>query len=155
MVNDCIRLGLEQDKTSFASLSSVWYVYLKRYDVDSRYKLGAISRARGIIKNYRKLSRERIVRRPYCTQPTLTTCYGARRKLQIKKGKLVLPSKIEIPLNKHTLRVLQDKELRAVTLTADHLSVAFSKEVVLVPRLAYLESTQISTMSPPRTVLAS
>ncbi len=133
MVNDCIRLGLEQNKTSFASLSSLWYRYLKRYEVDSRYKLGAISRAKGIIKNYRKLSKRHAVRRPYCTQPTLTTCYGTRRKLQIKQGKLVLPSKIEIPLNQHTLRVLHAKELRAVTLTDDHLSIAFSKEVVRVP----------------------
>ena len=87
IVNDCIRIGLEQNVTSLKSLSIVCYPQLKKYVIDSRYKLCAISRASGILRNYRKLKRKgRDVKIPYCTKPVLTTCYG----LKVKDGYLYM-----------------------------------------------------------------
>lgn len=129
IVNDCIRIGLEQNVTSLKSLSIVCYPQLKKkYVIDSRYKLCAISRASGILRNYRKLKRKgRKVKIPYCTKPVLTTCYG----LKIKDGYLHMPSKLKLPLNKYTLQVLSDPvlEVRSVTITNSTLSITFAKKV--------------------------
>jgi hypothetical protein len=45
MVNDCIRIGLQNSVTSLKALSTKSYHYLDRYDIVSYYKLHAISRA--------------------------------------------------------------------------------------------------------------
>jgi predicted transposase len=50
-VNDCIRIGLQNNVTSLKTLSTMSYRYLDRYDIVSYYKLHAISRAFGILQN--------------------------------------------------------------------------------------------------------
>ena len=45
MLNDCIRIGLEENKTSFLSLRYACYPKLKDYKIVSAYKNNAISRA--------------------------------------------------------------------------------------------------------------
>lgn len=127
MVNECIRLGLENNKTSLKSLSLISYAMLKEYRIDSRYKLCAISRAAGILRNYRKLRKKHNVREPYCTKPVLITCYG----LRIKDGYLHMTSKLKIPLNKHTPDFLSDASLqiqiRSVTISDGVLSISVLK----------------------------
>src|ERR671922_472819 len=54
MVNDCIRIGLQNNVTSLKILSAKSYHYLDRYDILSYYKLHAISRASGILQNRKK-----------------------------------------------------------------------------------------------------
>jgi len=49
LVNDCIRIGLENDVSSMKHLSKLSYPSLSRYDVISYYKLHAISKAAGIL----------------------------------------------------------------------------------------------------------
>lgn len=132
MLNDCIRTGLEEDVSSLKALSLKCYPYLRRYDVLSYYKLCAISRAAGILKNYRGFVREgKRTRVPYVWRPQLVTCYG----FKIKDGKLLLPSRaggrIEIPLNSYARKILavSDLQVRSVTLTPDHLSLSIAREV--------------------------
>ncbi len=98
----------------------------------SYYKLCAISKATGILKNYRKAERAgKSVKHPYAQRPQLTTCYG----FKITDRSLLLPirprNKIRIPLNHHTLQVLCETSLtaRSVTLTATTITVAYSKDV--------------------------
>jgi len=131
MVNDCVRIGLSEDVSSLKALSLRCYPYLKRYDVLSYYKLCAISRASGILKNFKKAKRKsRHVRVPYIWKPQLVACYG----FKIQDGCLLLPSRvherIRITLNRHTLEVLSDPDInvRSVTITADTLSLAIAKE---------------------------
>ena len=55
MINDCIRIGLQNNVTSLKTLSTMSYRYLDRYDIVSYYyKLHAISRASGILQNRKK-----------------------------------------------------------------------------------------------------
>ena len=58
MVNDCIRIGIETGTTSLKGLSLKAYHQLTSYDVLSYYKLCAISKATGILKNYHKAVRK-------------------------------------------------------------------------------------------------
>ena len=132
MLNDCIRLGVKENISSMKQLSLKCYPYLKRYNVLSYYKLCAISRASGILKNYHNFIRKgKKVKVPYVFKPQLVTCYG----FKIKDGKLLLPSKVgecvEIPLNSYVRMVLavSDLKVRSITLTPDKLSLSIAKEV--------------------------
>ena len=132
MVNNCIRIGLAENVTSLKSLSLKAYWQLEQYDAMSYYKLCAISKAAGILKNYRKAERRgKRVKQPYARRPQLTTCYGFKTcndslLLPIKPG-----NKIRIPLNHHALQVLSETGVtaRSVTLTESTITVAYSKHV--------------------------
>jgi len=133
MLNGCIQIGLAENVTSLKSLSLKAYKKLNGYDVPSCYKLCAISRATGILRNYRKAKRKgERMKEPYARRLQLVTCYG----LTIKDGFLHIPFKpkrsIQIPLNQHTQQILSNMTVRSVTLTADHLSIAYAKEVAEV-----------------------
>ncbi len=127
MTNDCIRIGLAEGLTSLKSLSLASYPKLKAYRVPSAYKLCAISKAAGILKNYRKLSKKHYVKQPYCTRPSLTTCYGVK----ILAGKLRMPGSVEISLNTYVQHFLSQPnvEVRSVSFTAESMSVSVTKDV--------------------------
>jgi hypothetical protein len=127
MVNHSISLGLETGITSMRSLSTVSYHRLKEFKTDSRYRLCAISRAAGILRNYNNLSKKHRVRTPYCRRAGLTICYGVRVN---QVGELSLPGGFNIPLNKYVLRTLSEPgfKLRSATLTESTLNIAYSKE---------------------------
>jgi len=79
MMNDCVRIGLSENVTSMKSLCMKAYHQLSTYNVPTYYRLTAISRAAGILRNYRReLKRNRSARIPYVTRPSLTDCYGFR-----------------------------------------------------------------------------
>ena len=134
MMNDCVRIGLAENVTSLKSLSTKAYNQLATYDFMSYYKLCAISKATGILRNYRKARRKNPeTKEPYARQLQLTTCYGFKIKT-IEKA-LLLPFKhkqpLSIPLNAHVLRILSEPniQIRSVTLTEEQLSISYAKEV--------------------------
>jgi len=63
MVNDCLRIGLENNASTLKKLSTLCYPVLTRYDIISYYKLHAISRAAGILAN-----RKQSIKRGYPTK---------------------------------------------------------------------------------------
>ncbi len=132
MLNDCIRIGLAENATSMKSLSMKSYRQLAPYQVPSYYKLCAISKAAGMLQNYRKLLRKgRRAKEPYARKLQLVTCYG----FKIRNGKLLLPSGhqyIQIPLNTHTISAISEPGLtaRSVTVTENRLAITYSKEAV-------------------------
>ncbi len=127
MTNDCIQMGLAENKTSLRAISLICYHKLKGYDIPSAYKLCAISKAAGILKNYRRLSRRHRVSEPHCVRPMLITCYG----LRLVTDKLRLPSGIAVPLSAYTQRFLSQPniEVRSVTLTSDSMSISVRKHI--------------------------
>ena len=129
MVNDCIRIGLAENVTSMRNLSLKAYHQLERYKVPTHYRLTAISKAAGILRNYRKTLRKTPrTKTPYASKLMLTDCYS----LKILNNQLRLPLGdkrfIFIPLNNHTLAAISGYTVRSVSLTASTLSIAFSKE---------------------------
>ena len=134
MLNDCVRIGLTENMTGLKSLSTKAYGQLAVYDAMSYYKICAISKATGILRNYRKArKKDPETKEPYARHPQLTTCYGF--KIRAKAGVLLLPFKpkqpLPIPLNAHVLHVLSEPgiQVRSVTLTDQHMSIAYAKEV--------------------------
>ena len=132
MVNDCIRIGLAENVTSLKTLSKKAYHQLDRYDVPTYYRLTAISKATGILRNYRKTLRKHPeAKKPWASKLMLTDCYA----FKIVNEKLRLPignrEYTFIPLNGYVLRCISGYTIRSVTLTACTLSIAFSKETVV------------------------
>ena len=130
MVNLSIGIGLEAGKTSLKSLSLVCYHRLKVFSTRSEYRLCAISRAAGILKNYRNLSKKHRVRVPYCHRAGLTICY----RVKIKDDEVILPGGFHIILNNYVLNVLRqaDITIRSATLTLSRIGISFSKETPLI-----------------------
>jgi len=130
MINLSIAIGLETGITSLKSLSKAGYHRLKVFDTRSKYRLCAISRAAGILKNYRNLSKKHRVKVPYCRRAGLTICYG----LKIRNNELILPGGFHILLNNHTLSLLDvpSHRIRSATLTGSRICVSFSKEKRLI-----------------------
>jgi putative transposase len=134
MVNDCIRIGLAENATSLKTLSKKAYHKLSRYHAPTYYRLTAISKATGILRNYRKTLRKHpeAKKKPYASKLMLTDCYA----FKILNGKLRLPIKSGcyeyIPLNHYVLRSISGYTVRSVTLTACTLSICFSKETAVM-----------------------
>ena len=77
MVNDCIRIGLQNNVTSLKTLSTKSYRYLGRYDIVAYYKIHAISRASGILQNRKKsIKRGFKIKHPYLKNDMIISCYG-------------------------------------------------------------------------------
>ncbi|HEU4468074.1 MAG TPA: hypothetical protein VFR61_03430 [Nitrososphaeraceae archaeon] len=75
MVNDCIRIGLQNNVTSLKTLSTKSYRYLDRYDIVSYYKHHAISRASGILQNRKKsIKRGFKIKNPYLKNDMIISC---------------------------------------------------------------------------------
>jgi putative transposase len=133
MVNDCIQIGLSENVTSMKALSKKSYNELARYDVATYYRLTAISKAAGILRNYKHaLGKNTKARKPYAAKLMLTDCYGFR----IHEGKLRLPIRareyVYIALNAYVLRCIAGYDVRSVTLTPSAVSVTFSKEIAQI-----------------------
>jgi len=130
MLNDCIRIGIREHVTSMKSLSSKAYHQLSRYDLATCYRLTAVSKATGILRNYRKSMRKNSgTKTPYAERPVLVDCYGFR--IQGKRPRLTLipHEHAYIDLNDHTLETIANHAVRSVTLTAGTLSMCYSKDV--------------------------
>ena len=131
MLNECIRIGLSENKTSFMSLRYACYPELRKFKIPSAYKNNAISRASTILANYRRLIRKgNRTRRPYCAKPMITTCRGFG--LKIINGNIVLPGKLSIPLKSYVLKKTLGSQIRSVTVNPEMLSICLSTEIMPV-----------------------
>src|SRR5712692_4950049 len=88
MVNDAIRIGLENDVSTLRRLCSLSYKQLSKYTCPSYYKPPAISKAAGILSARKKsIKRGYPTKSPYVKGPILSSYYGFR----IENGKLKIP----------------------------------------------------------------
>lgn len=137
MVNDCIRIGLENNCSTMKRLSSLSYKQLGGYRVPSYYKLCAISKAAGILASRKKSIRRGFpTRDPYLKHPLLVSCYGFR----IEDDKLRIPigarTHAHISLNPHTMRTIAGLKVNSFTVTDRSMSLCISKEVQEMKELA-------------------
>ncbi len=142
MVNDCIRIGLDNNASTMKTLSKLCYSALSKYNIISYYKLHAISKAAGILANRKQsIKRGYKTKNPYLKKYILVSGYG----FKVINGILKIPifslgsghnmEYFDIPLNKHTKEILSDPLLivRSFTITASNtLSICYCKEVAEV-----------------------
>lgn len=133
MVNDCVRIGLENNTHNMKRLSQLAYGYLAKYDTLNYYKLGAISRAAGILSARRKsLKRGVPTKSPYSLKLQLVSCYGFKVSNNLLRIPIVNRQYVEIPLNKYALQVLSSEPnlvIRSFTLTSNTVSISYAKAI--------------------------
>ena len=79
MVNHCIRLGLENNISTLTKFSSMFYHELDIYQIQSKYKLTAMSQACGRLAQMKTdIRKGKRVRSPFVRRPFLVSCYGFR-----------------------------------------------------------------------------
>jgi putative transposase len=141
MVNEAIRVGLERNITSRFKLSNAVYEPLHN-GLHTWYILSAVEKACTLLKNYRKAKRKNPkTKKPHVKKPFLSI---GNQAYKIIDGKLRLPTKpkqfIYVPLNKYTLKVLSEPNLKlgSITLTASTVSISFSKETAEIDPCGYV-----------------
>jgi putative transposase len=133
MVNDCIKIGLDNNISTMKKLSNLAYQRLAEYDIYSKYKLCAISHAAGILANRKKsIMRGMRPRQPYAKRPFLISCYG----FKIIDGVLKVPlgdrQYYNIQLDSYVKRTLSDATLQVCSFTLTYnntVSICYRKEV--------------------------
>ena len=133
IVNDSIRLGLQQDVSSMKKLCQLSYKGTAKYSIVNYYRLCAISKAAGILANRKKtIKRGHQTKNPYMKKPLLISCYGFKLKDDSLRVPLGNRQYFDIPLSNHTKRVLESDPrigIRSFTLTPNTLSICFVKQV--------------------------
>jgi IS605 OrfB family transposase len=132
MVNHCIRVGLENNCTSMKKLSLLSYHTLKDYQIQSYYKLTAISQAAGRLAQMKKdIKKGRKVKSPYVRKPYLVSCYGFKINGMLLSFPVSNREFANILLNNHTTKILSDKTLqpRSFAITPTTLSITVRKDV--------------------------
>ncbi len=131
MVNDCIRIGLENNCSTLKKLSLLSYHKLAKYPIFSSYKLNAISQACGrLVQMKASIRRGMRTKLPYVRRPFLVNCYG----FKINGRLLSIPYKpkqpIHILLNEHTTKILSNKtiKIRSFCMNEIGISLCIRKE---------------------------
>lgn len=133
MVNECIRIGLENNVSSMKRLSSFSYTQLDRYAIYGNYKICAIARAAGILAARKKsIKRGVVTKNPYAVKPTLTAYLGFKIVDNVIRIPLGNRKYFDIPLNDHTQKILQSVRgivIHSFTLTANTVNISYSRQV--------------------------
>lgn len=131
MVNHCIRIGIKNNNVStLKKLSFLSYHSLDKFQIQSKYKLTAISQACGRISQMKRSIKKGIkTKSPFVSKPYLVSCYG----FKIKEMLLSIPigdgKYVNVTLNNHTIDSLNGVEPRSFTITPTSLSISIRKEV--------------------------
>jgi len=133
MVNDCLRIGLENEASTLKKLSKLCYPALDKYHIISYYKLHAISKAAGILSNRKQsIKRGYPTKTPYMRRASLVSSYGFKVENGVLKVPLGSRQYFHIPLNSYARGVLSDPAMtvHSFTLAACNMvSICYSKEV--------------------------
>lgn len=133
LVNDCLRIGLANDIATMKRLCKLCYPALNKYEIISYYKLHAISKAAGILKNRRQsIRRSCVTKKPYMKHPMLVSCYGFRIGDGVLKVPLGHRRYFDIKLNSYVKSILSDPTItaRSFTLVANSVSISYCKQVI-------------------------
>jgi len=135
MVNHCIRIGLENNCSTLKRLSVLAYHKLQNYDIQSKYKLNAISQACGrITQMKRDVRKDKRPKSPYVQKPYLVSCYGFKINGMLLSFPIRNREFTNILLNDHVTDILSDKTLatRSFTITPNSLSISIFKDVTQI-----------------------
>jgi putative transposase len=135
MVNHCINLGYRKDEKNISTLkkfSSLYYHELDQFQIQSYYKLTAMSQACGRLSLDNKLRKKgKISIKPHITKPYLVSCYGFKINGMLLSIPVSNRNYVNIILNDHTQQILSDKSLkvRSFVITPDSISLCIQKQV--------------------------
>jgi len=132
MVNHCIRIGLENNVSTLKKLSLLSYHKLSEYNIQSKYKLTAISQACGRLSQMKRdIKKGRVVKSPFVQKPFLVSCYGFKINGMLLSFPIANKQFTNILLNNHTVQKLSENGIkpRSFTITPTSLSISVRKDI--------------------------
>jgi putative transposase len=130
MVNFCITIGLQENISTLKKFSSLHYKDLSQFDIQSKYKLTAMSQAMGILaQRKRDIKKGKTPKSPYVLKPYLVSCYGFKITGMLLSFPISNDGKFLVKLNEYTTSQLENVEPRSFTITPNSISVSVRKEV--------------------------
>ena len=130
MINFCIKIGIEENISTLKKFSSLHYKDLSIFDIQSKYKLTAMSQAMGILaQRKRDVRRGKTPKSPYVSKPYLVSCYDFKITGMLLSFPISNGSKFLVKLNEHTMLQLRNVEPRSFTITPNSISISIRKEV--------------------------
>ena len=133
MVNFCIKIGLQENISTLKKFSSLHYKDLSQFEIQSKYKLTAMSQAMGkLAQRKRDMKKGKILKSPYITKPYLVSCYGLKITGMLLSFPISNDDKFLVKLNEYTMSQLEDVEPRSFTITPNSISISVRKEVVQI-----------------------
>ena len=132
MVNDCIRIGLENNCSTLKKLSILSYHKLEHYPILSSYKLNAISQACGRLSQMKQSIKRGVkTRTPFVRTLYLVNCYGFKINGMLMSIPYKPRNPINILLNGHTVKILSDHQIqvRSFSINESGISLCISKQV--------------------------
>lgn len=135
MVNHCIRIGLENNVSTMKKLCSLSYHDLSVYDIQTKYRLTAISQATARLSQMKRdIKKGKKSKSPYVQKPFIVSCYGFKINGMLLSFPIRNREFTNIVLNDYTRRILSEKsfKVRSFTLTPTSLALTIAKEVELI-----------------------
>jgi putative transposase len=132
MVNHCIRIGLDHNVSTMKKLSMLSYHTLSEYQIQSKYKLTAISQAAGRLAQMKKdIKKGRRVKSPFVRKPYLVSCYGFKINGMLLSFPIKNREFANILLTDHMVSELSKDGItpRSFTITPTSLSISIQKQV--------------------------
>ncbi|MDE1829367.1 MAG: transposase [Thaumarchaeota archaeon] len=131
MVNQCIRIGLENNISTLQKFSSMFYHELSRYKIQSYYKFTAMSQACGRLSQMKSdIRKGRRVKPPFVSRPFLVSCHGFKINGILLSIPIGNKRYINIVLNDHVISELsKGVEPRSFAITPTSLSISVRKQV--------------------------
>jgi putative transposase len=132
MTNFCIKIGLENNCHTMKRLSSLSYKHLKNYNIQSYYKLNAISQAAGrLAQMKRDIRKGRKVDLPFVKRPHLVSCYGFKINGMLLSFPIKNREFANVLLNDYVVSQLSEDGAvpRSFTITPTTLSITVEKKV--------------------------
>lgn len=133
MVNFCIKIGLQENISTLKKFSSLHYKDLSQFEIQSKYKLTAMSQAMGrLAQRKRDMKKGKILKSPYVSKPYLVSCYGFKITGVLLSFPISNDDKFLVKLNEYTMSQLEDVEPRSFTITPNSISISVRREVVQI-----------------------
>ncbi|MHB8601779.1 MAG: RNA-guided endonuclease InsQ/TnpB family protein [Nitrosotalea sp.] len=130
MVNFCIKIGLRENISTLKKFSSLHYKDLSQFDIQSKYKLTAMSQAMGRLAQRKKdMKKKRTPKSPYVSKPYLVSCYGFTITGMLLSFPISNDDKFLVKLNEYTTSQLENAEPRSFTITPNSISISVRKQV--------------------------
>ena len=132
MVNHCIRIGLDNNVSTLKKFSSMFYHELDKYEIQSKYKITAISQACGRLSQMKKdIKKGKKVKSPFVRKLFLVSCYGFKINGMLLSIPIGNRTYVNIVLDDYVTKKLAEKDVkpRSFTITPNSLSISIRKEV--------------------------
>jgi putative transposase len=138
MINFCIKIGLQENISTLKKFSSLHYKDLSQFEIQSKYKLTAMSQAMGRLAQSKKdMKKGKTLKSPYVSKPYLVSCYDFKITGMLLSFPISNGGKFLVRLNEYTTSQLEDMEPRSFTITPNSISISVRREVVqIVPENA-------------------